>query len=114
MVEHSEMVKQHGPAHQLSAVLICVANGARIRLSPQKIAANKPDQLARVLSVLKQFRSGALIADVIVLAGNVGIEQALGKGSIHTRSCDASQAQTDVGHLRFLSLSLMASAIIRK
>ena len=76
------------------------ANGARIRLSPQKDwAANKPDQLARVLSVLEGIAatSGASIADVIILAGNVGIEQASGVDVPFTPGRgDASQAQTDV------------------
>jgi catalase-peroxidase len=57
------------------------ANGARIRLSPQKDwAANKPEQLAKVLSVLGDIASahGASVADTIVLAGNVGIEMASG------------------------------------
>ena len=55
------------------------ANGARIRLAPQKDwSANKPDQLSRVLGVLEGIASehGASVADVIVLAGNVGIESA--------------------------------------
>jgi catalase-peroxidase len=55
------------------------ANGARIRLSPQKDwEGNEPDRLARVLRVLEPIAadSGASLADVIVLAGNVGIEQA--------------------------------------
>jgi len=55
------------------------ANGARIRLAPQKDwEGNEPDRLARVLSVLEPIASqtGASIADVIVLAGNVGVEQA--------------------------------------
>ncbi|MGC9456731.1 MAG: catalase/peroxidase HPI [Halothiobacillaceae bacterium] len=55
------------------------ANGARIRLAPQKDwAGNEPERLARVLSVLEPIaaESGASVADVIVLAGNVGIEQA--------------------------------------
>jgi len=55
------------------------ANGARIRLAPQKDwEGNEPDRLARVLSVLEPIAadSGASLADVIVLAGNVGIEQA--------------------------------------
>ena len=56
------------------------ANGARIRLAPQKDwEANKPEQLARVLGVLEGIAAdtGASVADVIVLAGNVGIEQAV-------------------------------------
>ncbi|MEC9251164.1 MAG: catalase/peroxidase HPI, partial [Pseudomonadota bacterium] len=55
------------------------ANGARIRLAPQKDwAGNEPERLARVLGVLEPIaaQSGASIADVIVLAGNVGVEQA--------------------------------------
>ena len=56
------------------------ANGARIRLAPQKDwAGNEPERLARVLSVLEPIarETGASVADVIVLAGNVGIEQAI-------------------------------------
>ncbi|SEP12491.1 catalase/peroxidase HPI [Aquisalimonas asiatica] len=55
------------------------ANGARIRLAPQKDwVANEPERLARVLKVLEGIASetGASVADVIVLAGNVGIEKA--------------------------------------
>ncbi len=55
------------------------ANGARIRLAPQKDwAGNEPERLARVLSVLGPIAkaTGASIADVIVLAGNLGVEQA--------------------------------------
>jgi catalase-peroxidase len=55
------------------------ANGARIRLAPQKAwEGNEPERLARVLAVLEGIAadSGASVADVIVLAGNVGIEQA--------------------------------------
>jgi catalase-peroxidase len=55
------------------------ANGARIRLAPQKDwEGNEPERLARVLSVLEPIaeRAGASIADVIVLAGNFGVEQA--------------------------------------
>ena len=55
------------------------ANGARIRLAPQKDwEGNEPERLARVLSVLEPIaaKAGASVADVIVLAGNVGIEQA--------------------------------------
>ncbi len=54
------------------------ANGARIRLAPQKDwEGNEPARLAKVLGVLEGIAkgSGASIADVIVLAGNVGIEQ---------------------------------------
>jgi len=55
------------------------ANGARIRLAPQKDwEGNEPERLARVLGVLESIAAdaGASVADVIVLAGNVGIEQA--------------------------------------
>ena len=55
------------------------ANGARIRLAPQKDwEGNEPDRLARVLEVLESIagETGASLADVIVLAGNVGVEQA--------------------------------------
>jgi len=55
------------------------ANGARIRLAPQKDwEGNEPERLAKVLAVLEPIaaETGASVADVIVLAGNVGIEQA--------------------------------------
>ena len=55
------------------------ANGARIRLAPQnKWEANEPKRLAKVLKVLEPISeaSGASLADVIVLAGNVGVERA--------------------------------------
>ncbi len=55
------------------------ANGARIRLEPQKgWEGNEPERLARVLGVLEGIATttGASLADVIVLAGNVGVEQA--------------------------------------
>lgn len=55
------------------------ANGARIRLAPQKDwEGNEPARLAKVLAVLEGIASetGASLADVIVLAGNVGVELA--------------------------------------
>jgi len=55
------------------------ANGARIRLAPMKDwEGNEPERLGKVLSVLESIatESGASVADVIVLAGNVGVEQA--------------------------------------
>ena len=55
------------------------ANGARIRLAPQnEWQGNEPERLAKVLSVYEQISAdtGASIADVIVLAGSVGIEKA--------------------------------------
>ena len=80
------------------------ANGARIRLAPQKDwDANEPDRLAKVLSVLEPIAadSGASIADVIVLAGNVGLEQAI-KSAGHNVAVpfapgrgDATDAMTD-------------------
>jgi len=76
------------------------ANGARIRLAPQKDwEINKPDQLNKILEVYETIskETGASIADIIVLAGNLGIEKASnvmvpftpGRG-------DATQEQTDV------------------
>ena len=56
------------------------ANGARIRLAPQKDwEGNEPARLAKVLGILEPIAAdtGASIADVIVLAGNVGLEQAI-------------------------------------
>jgi catalase-peroxidase len=76
------------------------ANGARIRLAPQKDwSANKPEQLAKVLGVLEpiSLECGASIADVIVLAGNVAIEKSSGADVPFTPGRgDASQLQTDV------------------
>ena len=75
------------------------ANGARIRLAPQKDwDANNPEQLSRVLGVLENIASdtGASVADVIVLAGNVGIEQASGATVPFTPGRgDATQDNTD-------------------
>ena len=76
------------------------ANGARIRLAPQKDwEANKPEQLTRVLGVLEGIaaETGASVADVIVLAGNVGIEQASGASvPFSPGRGDATQEQTDL------------------
>jgi len=81
------------------------ANGARVRLAPQKDwAGNEPDRLAKVLSVLEPLAAavGASIADTIVLAGNVGVEMAA-KAAGHDLTLpfmagrgDATQEQTDV------------------
>ena len=89
------------------------ANGARIRLAPQKEwAINQPEQLTKVLQVLERIRnefnskrSGGKklsLADLIVLAGNAGVEQAA-RNAGHEVSVpfapgrmDASQEQTDV------------------
>jgi len=81
------------------------ANGARIRLSPQKDwQGNEPERLARVLSVLEPIAAtaGASLADVIVLAGNVGVEQAAKAGGLEIKvpftagRGDATQENTDV------------------
>ena len=75
------------------------ANGARIRLAPQKDwEANKPKELSEILNVLEGIANdtGASIADVIVLAGNVGIEKASGVEVPFTPGRgDASVEQTD-------------------
>ena len=75
------------------------ANGARIRLEPQKNwEANNPDQLSKVLEIYEGIaeETGASIADVIVLAGNTAIEQASGLSVPFTPGRgDASQDQTD-------------------
>lgn len=81
------------------------ANGARIRLQPQVgWEGNEPTRLARVLSVLEPIAqsSGASLADVIVLAGNVGIEKAAQEAGTSITvpftpgRGDATQEQTDV------------------
>jgi catalase-peroxidase len=80
------------------------ANGARIRLAPQKDwEGNEPARLAKVLGVLEPIAaaSGASIADVIVLAGGVGIEQAARAAGFDISvpfapgRGDATDAQTD-------------------
>jgi catalase-peroxidase len=75
------------------------ANGARIRLAPQKNwAANKPAQLEKVLGVLETIaaENNASMADVIVLAGGVGIEMASGASvPFAAGRGDATQEQTD-------------------
>jgi len=81
------------------------ANGARIRLEPQRSwLGNEPQRLAKVLSVLEPIakESGASIADAIVLAGNVGIEKAAKAAGIDVAvpftpgRGDATQEQTDI------------------
>jgi len=76
------------------------ANGARVRLAPQKDwEGNKPEQLAKVLEVYESIASetGASVADVIVLGGNVAIEKASGSDVPFTPGRgDASAEQTDV------------------
>ncbi len=80
------------------------ANGARIRLAPQKDwEGNEPARLAKVLAVLEPIAAatGASLADTIVLAGNVGIEQAAKAAGFDIAvpfaagRGDASDAQTD-------------------
>jgi catalase-peroxidase len=80
------------------------ANGARIRLAPQKDwAGNEPERLARVIAVLEPIATehGASVADVIVLAGNVGIEKAAAAAGFPTSVSfapgrgDATPEQTD-------------------
>lgn len=81
------------------------ANGSRIRLLPQKDwQGNEPERLARVLNVLEPIASetGVSFADVIVLAGNVGIEQAAKAAGIDITvpfapgRGDATQDMTDI------------------
>ncbi|QAY94078.1 catalase/peroxidase HPI [Pseudomonas sp. ACM7] len=92
------------------------ANGARLRLAPQKFwQANQPEQLANVLAKLEGIQSEfnnsgkkISLADLIVLAGNAGVEQAA-KNAGQTVTVpftpgrmDASQEQTDVESFGFL------------
>ena len=81
------------------------ANGARIRLAPQKDwAGNEPERLAKVLKVYEAIskKTGASIADIIILAGNIGIEQAAKAGGFNIKvpftsgRGDATQLMTDV------------------
>lgn len=87
------------------------ANGARIRLAPQKDwEGNEPERLGRVLSALEPIARnyGASLADVIVLAGNVGIETAAKAGGFAIKipfepgRGDALQEQTDTSSFRVL------------
>ena len=81
------------------------ANGARIRLAPQRDwQGNEPERLNRVLAALEPIAnsSGASLADVIVLAGNVGVERAVKAAGFDHKvpftpgRGDATQEQTDV------------------
>ena len=82
------------------------ANGARIRLEPQKNwEANKPEQLSKVLKLYETIsdETGASIADVIILGGNVGVEKATGVEVPFTPGrADASQDQTDADSFEYL------------
>jgi catalase-peroxidase len=80
------------------------ANGARIRLAPQKDwAGNEPQRLAKVLKVLEGIaaHTGASVADVIVLAGNLGVAQAVSAAGFdipmpfQPGRGDATEAMTD-------------------
>ncbi|MGY3967997.1 catalase/peroxidase HPI [Aeromonas enteropelogenes] len=81
------------------------ANGARIRLAPQKDwPGNEPERLAKVLGVYDKLAAecGVSVADLIVLGGNLGIEQAAQAAGVTVNvpfspgRGDASQDQTDV------------------
>ncbi|HYH68639.1 MAG TPA: catalase/peroxidase HPI, partial [Urbifossiella sp.] len=89
------------------------ANGARIRLAPQKDwKANQPDELAKVLQILEKVQTDfnktlaggkkVSLADVIVLGGCAAVEQAAKKGGhavavpFYPGRTDATQEQTDV------------------
>ena len=93
------------------------ANGARIRLEPQRSwAANEPEQLAKVLAKLEAIQGefnqagGAQIslADLIVLAGSAAVEKAAQDAGVevtvpfHAGRTDATQEQTDVESFRVL------------
>jgi len=80
------------------------ANGARIRLAPQKDwEGNEPERLAKVLDALQGIavETGASVADVIVLAGNLGVEQAVKAAGFDIEvpfapgRGDATEAMTD-------------------
>jgi catalase-peroxidase len=80
------------------------ANGARIRLAPQKDwEGNEPERLAKVLAALEPIaaEAGASLADVIVLGGNVGVEQAVKAAGFNAAvpftpgRGDATDEQTD-------------------
>jgi catalase-peroxidase len=82
------------------------ANGARIRLEPQRSwSINKPQELSKVLTTYEAIASstGASVADVIVLGGAVGIELASGVAvAVSTGRGDATQADTDVDSFNIL------------
>ena len=85
------------------------ANGARIRLAPQKDwEGNEPARLAKVLAALEPIAAstGASIADVIVLAGSMGVEQAAKAAGFNIEvpfaagRGDASEEMTDAGSFK--------------
>jgi catalase-peroxidase len=87
------------------------ANGARIRLAPQKDwEGNEPARLQKVLAALEPIaaETGASLADVIVLAGNVGVEQAAKAAGVEITlpftpgRGDATQEQTDIDSFEVL------------
>nr|AOE07699.1 catalase / peroxidase [uncultured bacterium] len=82
------------------------ANGARIRLEPQKNwTVNKPEQLQGVLESLENIASnlGVSIADTIVIGGAVGVEMASGrKVQVTTGRGDATQENTDIDSFNLL------------
>ena len=87
------------------------ANGARIRLLPQRDwAANEPERLARVLAALEPVadKHGVSVADVIVLAGNLGVEQAAKAAGFDVEvpftpgRGDATQEMTDADSFEYL------------
>ena len=89
------------------------ANGARIRLEPQRSwEVNNPAELNKVLKVLEgiknNFKGEVSLADLIVLAGNVGVEQAIKNAGYSNKveftpgRGDASQEQTDIEQFGYL------------
>ncbi|MGB1024667.1 MAG: catalase/peroxidase HPI [Paracoccaceae bacterium] len=87
------------------------ANGSRIRLAPQKDwEGNEPARLQKVLTALEPIatETGASLADVIVLAGNVGVEQAAKAAGVEITlpftpgRGDANQEQTDIDSFEVL------------
>jgi catalase-peroxidase len=87
------------------------ANGARLRLAPQKDwAGNEPERLAKVLEVYERIAAdtGASVADVIVLGGNMGIEQGIEAAGFDVEvpfapgRGDATQEMTDVESFEWL------------
>ena len=87
------------------------ANGARIRLAPQKNwQGNEPERLAKVMTTLASIASetGASIADTIVLAGNLGIEMAAKSAGFDVSvpfapgRGDAEQDMTDINSFEVL------------